>query len=88
MTVKGFGNRMIYGFGGLSLAIAATVSQLPPQQAAQAQNANALTVRSDIQEANTETGIITAGAMCGSIIPPAISRLLRPRPNIFQKNVH
>ncbi|ANV89853.1 LptA/OstA family protein [Picosynechococcus sp. PCC 8807] len=60
MTVKGFGNRMIYGFGGLSLAIAATVSQLPPQQAAQAQNANALTVRSDIQEANTETGIITA----------------------------
>ncbi|MBV5260537.1 OstA family protein [Synechococcus moorigangaii CMS01] len=61
MTVKGFGQRMIYGIGGISLAIAASFSQFPQgQQPVQAQNANALTVRSDIQEANTETGVITA----------------------------
>ncbi|MEB3224923.1 MAG: LptA/OstA family protein [Synechococcus sp.] len=61
MTVKGFGKRIIYGIGGITLAIAASISHFSREpQAAQAQNANALTVRSDIQEANTETGIIIA----------------------------
>ncbi|BAW95847.1 hypothetical protein NIES970_07610 [[Synechococcus] sp. NIES-970] len=60
MTVKGFRNQIIYGLGGITLAIAASFSQFPRQQTVQAQTANALTVLSDIQEANTESGIITA----------------------------
>ena len=61
--LQGFGKKLSLFSGGLLAAIAGTALLTftnPRQNPVQAQNAGALTVTSDIQEANTETGIITA----------------------------
>ena len=60
---QGFGKHFSLFSGGLLAAIASTAVLTlthSVQTPVQAQNSGALTVKSDIQEANTETGVITA----------------------------
>lgn len=62
MMPKGIGKQISLFSGGLIAAIAGATFAVtsPSLRPVQAQNAGALTVQSDIQEANTETGVITA----------------------------
>lgn len=61
MTAKGFGKQISLFIGGITVAIATSfIVTTQPAQKAQAQNTSALTVKSDIQEANTVTGVVTA----------------------------
>lgn len=62
MTVQALSRKISLLLGtGVAIAAGVGFSLLsPPVAKVAAQNANALTVRSDIQEANTETGVITA----------------------------
>lgn len=46
-----------------------------------------LTVRADIQEANSETGVVTARGNVQIFIPPAKFKELQPKHNILVENV-
>ncbi len=48
------------GFGALLVAVSSAIALWPPPAAVQAQDGRAITVRSDIQEANQITGVVTA----------------------------
>ncbi|NJN74431.1 MAG: OstA family protein [Limnothrix sp. RL_2_0] len=64
MMPKGLGQRIPLVCSGFATAIASalllTAQPSPPTAQAQAGGGGALTVRSDIQEANTVTGVVTA----------------------------